>query len=246
MSDYARYFTEAFSKLRLLEKDFDISKEALDGIQKWKDNDANPSDSLADLDVPEDDGAETLEVADPEAWDEKDIKDDYVGDVILECTACHKLIVVPKEEVYEDDDAEACCTDIKCPYCNGELGYNVVGKIEHFDAAENDSEDEDDWEAPDDEESEDTEKEDEKNESLQEKIRRKNLQEGKKDVCPKCGKEPCVCESCKEDTLKENAPVTPQDKPSNTEKGMKKVIERQYNKKWPDDFSKEERKEALD
>ena len=65
-NDYGKYINEAFSKLRLVEDDFDISKEALDGIEKWKTGEENPSDSLSSLDVPEDD-VETLKVVDPEA-----------------------------------------------------------------------------------------------------------------------------------------------------------------------------------
>ena len=92
---------------------------------------------------------------------------------------------MPKEEVYVDDEAEACCPDVKCPYCGGELGYNPIGKIEHYEEAETEEvdDDEEELELPEEgeeEEVEEVEEEEEVKESLQDRIRKNQLKESRK------------------------------------------------------------------
>ena len=111
--NYTQYFQEAFSKLRLLEKDFDISKEALDGIQKWKEDDN--TDNLSSLE-----DVETVEIIDPEAWGVDDLQDDYVGKVILQCVSCKSTIVKDASEVYEDEETGNLCPDTECPVCHSQ------------------------------------------------------------------------------------------------------------------------------
>lgn len=196
MNDYKQYFQEAYKKL-LLEKDFDISDEVFDGIKKWKDveTEADTLSSLHDLE----DGVEVLELTDPDSWSEKEIDDkkedgEYLGNVVLECVSCHNHITVSPDKVYEDDETGTCCPDIKCPICNSDLGYTVLGKIEKFDAP---SEEEfKDLEFPEesDEDEVEEEEDDDFEESLHDKIRRRTFTEAKENVCPDCGQDPCVCE----------------------------------------------------
>ena len=205
MSDYKRYFKERYKKM-LLEKDFDISREALDGIEDWKNVETN-ADTLSSLEDVSDDGVETLEVIDKDAWVEDDLQDSYDGKVILECVACHSRITVDQADVYEDEETQTACPNIMCPVCHAELGYTILGKIEKFNAPD---EEEEKIEFPDEaeepamdepvvDEPAEEEEEEEVEESLSDRIHRKHLGEAKEDVCPKCGKNPCECkESCDE------------------------------------------------
>lgn len=207
MANYKEYFKEAFGKLRLVEKDFDISREALDGIEDWKNVETN-ADTLSSLEDVSDDGVETLEVIDKDAWVEDDLQDSYDGKVILECVACHSRITVDQADVYEDEETQTACPNIMCPVCHAELGYTILGKIEKFNAPD---EEEEKIEFPDEAEEpvmdepvvDEPTEEEEVEESLSDRIHRKHLGEAKEDVCPKCGKNPCVCESCKDEALEE-------------------------------------------
>jgi len=174
MTDMKEYFTEAFKRLRLLEKDFDISKETLDGIKQWERSDTEP-DGLSNLDT----DIEEIEIIDPEADAETDLEDSYEGKVILECVACHSKITVDESKVYEDEETGTACPDIVCPVCNGELGYTILGKIEKYESPEEEEKLDFPEEEPEVEEEE--EEVEEVKESLHDRIRRKHLQEAKEE-----------------------------------------------------------------
>ena len=186
MDNFKTYFAEAYQKM-LLEKDFDISKDVLDGAKAWQEDDS--VDGLAGLDT----DIETIDVIDPEAEQEDELEDSYVGKVILECVACHSKMVVDESKVYEDEETQTASPDIPCPVCNAELGYTILGKVEPF---EKEEAEEEPLEFPAEDEEEEVEEEEVVEESLHDRIRRKHLGESK--VCPKCGKDPCECEKMEE------------------------------------------------
>lgn len=193
MSDYKRYFAERYQRM-LLEKDFDISQETIDGIKKWKESETE-TDGLSSLDDITPDDVESIEAIDKDAYSEDELKDDYVGDVVLECVCCHSHITLDESKVYIDEETGTASPDIACPVCNENQGYTVLGKIEKYDVPEEKEEAKVLFPA---EEEPEVEEEEEEvvEESLHDRIRRKHLQESK--VCPKCGKNPCECESLKE------------------------------------------------
>lgn len=97
--------------------------------------------------------SEELEViVDPEAVDEEDLKDSYVGYVILRCNTCGTPIFKPEEEIrFEEEvfdaDGEKTTeveekTDIvvneedECPHCHNTDGYTIVGKVAPFEKPE--------------------------------------------------------------------------------------------------------------
>lgn len=193
MSEYSRYFREAYRKF-LLEKDFDISQETLDGAKKWLETETEPT-SLGSLEDVDND-VETLQVVDVDAYSEDELQDDYAGKVVLECVSCHSRITVDESKVYEDSDTGTACPDIQCPVCHSELGYTILGKIEKYEAPEKEEPKVEFPEEP--EEEVEEEEETEVEESLHNKIRRRALGEAKEEVCPHCGKNPCECESLEE------------------------------------------------
>lgn len=115
----SQYLKEAFKALDILnEEDFNLSSsDAFDKIDSFYNED--------DIDV--------TTVIDPEANDESELKDSYIGNVILECAVCHSLIYKNPDEVTidEENDSVANISD-ECPYCFGHNGYKVIGQVEPY------------------------------------------------------------------------------------------------------------------
>lgn len=180
------YILEAFQKLRLIEDDFDLSADR-DVVDELKSFVADDIEEIPDEPI-----------IDVTAEDEEDLADNYIGKVILECTCCHSRIYKDEADVVIDEESELANIDEECPVCGTAMGYTVIGKIEKFDDDANfeDADEEEEVEL----ELEDNPAEEEPVESLRDRIAKKRLQEAKKDdVCPHCGKNPCVCEKCDEE-----------------------------------------------
>ena len=87
-------------------------KDAKEEMEKKK----NPNDDIE-------------QVVDLNADDESQLKDSYVGDVVLRCTTCHTLVYKKPEEIVKDDDDELVNKEDECPNCNATTGYEVIGKV---------------------------------------------------------------------------------------------------------------------
>lgn len=107
--------SEAFSQLK------DLNEEAFD----WNDSELG-SDIKSTLDSDIDD---SIDVIDPEAQDEDELENSYVGKVILECVVCKSMQYKPVEEVVIDPDSELANVEEECPYCYTTEGYNIVGQV---------------------------------------------------------------------------------------------------------------------
>lgn len=108
------YLTEAFQDLKLLDEDV-FSYDA-DGAKELRDF----------LDA---DDIEEQTIIDPEAADESELKDSYVGDVVLSCCVCKSMIYKKPEDVIVDEDSELVNVEEECPYCYSTEGFEVVGQI---------------------------------------------------------------------------------------------------------------------
>ncbi len=81
-------------------------------------------------------------VVDIEADSKDDLKDSYVGNVIIQCDTCHTLFYKQPDELVSEDDEELVNIGEKCPVCSSEEGYNVIGKVAPLE--DNDQEEEKD------------------------------------------------------------------------------------------------------
>ena len=70
-----------------------------------------------------------VEVIDPDATTEQDLQDNYDGEVILSCCACHGLISKSPKEVVIDPDTQRANVDEPCPNCFNKVGYRVMAQI---------------------------------------------------------------------------------------------------------------------
>ena len=120
------YINEAFKSLDLLEEEmFNTSLNGINELSKFM------NDTQDD---------EIVRVIDREADTEEDLKDSYVGKVIVNCNVCHSHIFENKEDI--EIDAEGVVNiDTQCPYCGEQEGFTIVGEIAPFNA-ESDTNDE--------------------------------------------------------------------------------------------------------
>lgn len=118
---------EAFRALDALNEDtFSVSQ---DGIAKLAD--FQQTDDLVD----------EVKVIDPDAENEDDLQDSYVGKVILDCCVCHSKLYKDKDEVTLNDEGTLANVDEECPFCYTVDGFKVVGEVTAF--SDESSEDED-------------------------------------------------------------------------------------------------------
>ena len=134
------YLDEAFKDLHELEDGVDLQDE-----QEVK-------DAIAFMNGDEDNLAQLELIVDADADSEEDIKDTYVGELLLYCPVCHTIHYEKEENiVFDEENDEIVNVGDACPHCKQENGYEIVGKVEEYDATE---------EEPDKEEKEPTEDED--------------------------------------------------------------------------------------
>lgn len=108
------YINEAFKRLDLLEEQmFDTSLNGINELSDFMDGD--------NVD-------EIVRVIDPEAYEEEELQDSYVGKVIINCNVCHSHIFENKEEIKIEEDG-AVNIENQCPYCGEQEGFTIVGEI---------------------------------------------------------------------------------------------------------------------
>ena len=94
--------------------------------------------SLSDEDIQED----PIEmITDIEADDEEELKDTYVGDVILQCNSCKEKIYRKEDDLVladkeNEEDEDVYNVDLECPHCHQYVGYELIGKVAPYDAEE--------------------------------------------------------------------------------------------------------------
>ena len=122
------YLQEAFKKLEILEEEsFATDKKGFGELRNFLD-DTEASDDVV--------------VIDSEAETEEDLKDSYVGKVILDCCVCHSKIYEDKEEVELDETEEWANVGKECPFCFSADGYKVIGEVAPFEEEKEKSEEE--------------------------------------------------------------------------------------------------------
>ena len=150
------YLSEAFKQLEILNEDvFDLDKDGLEDLRDFQDEDEE----------------EVIDVIDPDAEDEEELKDSYVGKVILDCSVCHTDIYKDKEDVIIDEETQLANVGEECPYCFSVDGFNVIGEVKPFVETEFETDDDVEVEVDGEEVEEEEDEEEEKNESLKRKKR---------------------------------------------------------------------------
>lgn len=116
MSQQSQIIHEAFQELKSLkEATFPFDKQGAAELQKFLHKDTfEPSD---------------IEIVDPDAYVEKDLKKNYSGDVVLQCCVCRGCISKSPDEVIIDEDSQRANIDEECPYCLNTSGFKVIAQF---------------------------------------------------------------------------------------------------------------------
>ena len=122
------YILEAFKQFNSIMEEEDTDKITREELPIY---DANTENMSSFLDVVGDDDDIDVDVIDLEAEAEEDLKQSYVGKVILDCNVCHSNIFVNKEDVIVSEDGSAN-VDLECPYCMSNEGYTIIGQVEPY------------------------------------------------------------------------------------------------------------------
>lgn len=110
------YINEAFKRLKMLDEDvFDTSVTGINALSNYIDD--------AD--------EETVRVIDSKASTEEELKDSYVGKVIINCNVCHSHIFEDKQNIKIEEDGSVNVEE-QCPYCGESEGFAVIGEIAPF------------------------------------------------------------------------------------------------------------------
>lgn len=115
------YIAEAFKELQLLEEeDFKLGKEdTFEDMKSFLDNEDNLDDEVDIIDI--------------DADYKEDLKDSYIGKVVVDCTVCHSKIYRDlKDIVIDEDDETLVNVGDECPYCTSTDGYTIIGQIAPF------------------------------------------------------------------------------------------------------------------
>ena len=88
---------EAFSKLKMMESsDFELlNQEEKDAMKNFLDDDTVE--------------AEEVDIIDPQAENEFDLQDSYVGKIVVQCPVCRSLLYKTQEELDEEGDETQTC-----------------------------------------------------------------------------------------------------------------------------------------
>lgn len=223
MSNNTKYVRDAFKSLELVEdKEFDLfGKDSFE--------------ELGDFIEDDDDVEVEQEVIDLDANEPEELKDSYVGDVILSCPVCHANMFKAVDDVVIDEETELCCVGDPCPVCGQEDGFKVIGKVAPFEEVE--EEEEPEVEVETEPEEAEVEVKEKVRESFKKRVADKRLQEKRipahrklmEKVCKDCGKEVCECDK-EEKTAKKpirikatgnmvEIPIEKKDRPLKEEKG---------------------------
>lgn len=108
--------SDAFRELELLNEDtFSLDDSGLDDLKDFIEDDES--------------SVEVINVIDPEAEDEDELKDSYEGDVILRCSVCKQDMYKSPEDVVISESEELANIDETCPNCYSTDGFYIIGQV---------------------------------------------------------------------------------------------------------------------
>lgn len=118
------YINEAFKRLTILDEElFDTSFDGINNLSTYIDSG---------------DTEETVRVIDDEAASDDDLKDSYVGKVIVNCNVCHSHLFKNKEDIVIDEDGVVNPEDT-CSFCGESEGFVIVGEIAPYEDNESET-----------------------------------------------------------------------------------------------------------
>ena len=131
-SSYLGKAFKAFDELN--EELFDVTDDGIHALDKFYDGD----------------NTDVIAVIDADAEEEEDLKDSYVGKVILECPVCESMIYKDTDDIHIDEDAsELVNVEEECPCCHTVGGFHIIGTVAPYGEEKKEDEDEEEVEVED-------------------------------------------------------------------------------------------------
>ena len=110
--------TEAFKQLSEIDQNvFNADENGLNKLDAFITDSDNESENVT-------------VIIDPNAEDETDLQDSYIGKILCRCVVCQSDIMKDESELHKDED----CPDVvncgeECPMCQSTEGYKIIGRI---------------------------------------------------------------------------------------------------------------------
>lgn len=133
--------SNAFKELDLLTEDtFKADDAGIDKLRDFMDGDQ----------------VDEITIIDPEAETFDDVKESYIGKVILNCGVCQSKFYKDKEDIVIDEETQLANVGEECPYCTSADGFEIVGQVAEYcpDCVEGEHDDHTDGDEDDDEDAE--------------------------------------------------------------------------------------------
>ena len=133
--------SNAFKELDLLTEDtFKADDAGIDKLRDFMDGDQ----------------VDEITIIDPEAETFDDVKESYIGKIILNCGVCQSKFYKDKEDIVIDEETQLANVGEECPYCTSADGFEIVGQVAEYcpDCAEGEHDDHMDDDEDDDEDAE--------------------------------------------------------------------------------------------
>lgn len=144
--------SNAFKELDLLTEDtFKVNDAGIDKLRDFMDGDQ----------------VDEITIIDPEAETFDDVKESYIGKIILNCGVCQSKFYKDKEDIVIDEETQLANVGEECPYCTSADGFEIVGQVAEYCPDCHEDEDYDDME---DEEEDEVEVDASEEEDLQEDL----------------------------------------------------------------------------
>lgn len=133
--------SNAFKELDLLTEDtFKADDAGIDKLRDFMDGDQ----------------VDEITIIDPEAETFDDVKESYIGKIILNCGVCQSKFYKDKEDIVIDEETQLANVGEECPYCTSADGFEIVGQVAEYcpDCVEGEHDDHTDDDEDDDEDAE--------------------------------------------------------------------------------------------
>ena len=132
--------SNAFKELDLLTEDtFKVNDAGIDKLRDFMDGDQ----------------VDEITIIDPEAETFDDVKESYIGKIILNCGVCQSKFYKDKEDIVIDEETQLANVGEECPYCTSADGFEIVGQVAEYCPDCHEDEDYDDMEDEEEDEEED-------------------------------------------------------------------------------------------
>lgn len=113
------YLAEAVEALKKLDEEaFTLDNAGIEDLAEFEDNQPDADD--------------IIDIIDPEAEEEEDLAESYIGKVILDCTVCHSKIYEDADNIEYVEGEELVNEGHECPYCYTTDGFKIIGQVTPF------------------------------------------------------------------------------------------------------------------